>query len=131
MKYFYITISVVIILNSILIGILFMPQEEFGVVRGGGRTGFHTLAGEDITIGSSTAFADLAIWADTGDAISVSNTASTTVFKVDNLGLASTTRLSVDGGTAATSTIKGNLDITDGINGCYFIYGATTTLECY
>lgn len=39
----------------------------------------------------------------------------------------------IDGTDSATSSIQGNIEFTNnaGSNGCYFIYGATTTLECF
>lgn len=44
-----------------------------------------------------------------------------------------TGQLTVDGSDTATSTIQGNIKFENnaGSHGCYFIYGATTTLECF
>lgn len=68
--------------------------------------------------------------------------ATSTIFisTSSKVGISSTTpaeeltvngQMYIDGTTSATSTIEGNILFTNGSNGCYFIYGATTTLECF
>ncbi|MCK5062110.1 hypothetical protein KAR28_06220 [Candidatus Parcubacteria bacterium] len=61
-----------------------------------------------------------------------------TTFNVDDAFLLNTTdtmvgQLTVNGSDSATSTIQGNIKFENNAasHGCYFIYGATTTLECF